>query len=159
MKLIPLTQGQFAKVDDEDFEMLIKWKWCAVWNSYTKTFYATKGINRENSVRYMHRLIMGAKKGQQVDHIHHDTLDNRRSELRISLPSENKQNSGKQKDNTSGYKGVSWDKRDKKWRTTITKNRVQHSIGYFNTKEDAAKAYDEAAKKYHGEFAFINKIT
>jgi hypothetical protein len=160
MKLIPLTQGQFAKVDDEDYERVNKFRWCANWMN-GKSFYAIHSYRRDNGTHTgmsMHRLVMGAKNGQNVDHIHHDTLDNRKSELRICTQSQNLMNKGKSRNNTSGFKGVSWRKDCKKWIALIRKENKTYNLGYFSTKEEAAIAYDQKAKELHGEFAFLNFI-
>ena len=101
----------------------------------------------------LHRLIMNCPKGMTIDHINHDKLDNRKSNLRICTQSENSQNIGKKKTNTSGYKGVSLDKNTGKWRASIMKNRKSYVIGNYNTPEEAHAAYCKTAKELHGEFA------
>jgi len=93
-----------------------------------------------------------------VDHINMNVLDNRKCNLRICTNSKNQMNRGKQNNNTSGFKGASWHKMHNKWRSTIQKNRKQIHLGYFNTKNEAAKAYNVAAIKYHDEFAKLNQI-
>ena len=106
---IPLTQNQVALIDDEDFELVSQYTWYAGWDSHTKSYYACTKIKKEtggHTLLQMHRLIMNAQKGEQVDHINHNTLDNRKSELRICNASENQHNQGKYSNNTSGYKGV-----------------------------------------------------
>ncbi len=106
---------------------------------------------------YMHRIIMNPPDGKQVDHINGDGLDNRVENLRIATSSENNYNTGKQSNNTSGYKGVSWHKTRKTWQVLIgVGGRLIRIPGVFNSAEDAARAYDEAAKKYHGVFARLN---
>lgn len=104
----------------------------------------------------MHRFIMDAPKGQQVDHINGNKLDNRKSNLRICSHSENLRNQRKPKDNKSGFKGVSWHKGAKRWCAEIRSNGKRHHLGYFDTAEDAAKAYDIAATLIHGDYARLN---
>jgi hypothetical protein len=98
-------------------------------------------------------LLPGAP---QVDHINHDTLDNRRANLREATTSQNKMNERRRKDNTSGFKGVAWHKGRRKWCAHIGKDRVKYYLGYFLVVEDAARAYDAEARKRFGEFACVN---
>lgn len=109
-----------------------------------------------------HRLVFlyieGAFPEEAVDHINRISHDNRWENLRACNQSQNRGNTKLHKNNTSGYKGVSWFKRDKKWRAAITKNRKVHHLGYFTKKEDAARAYNKAALDFFGEFALLNKL-
>lgn len=102
----------------------------------------------------MHREIVGTPEGMDTDHINGDKLDNRRSNLRICTHAQNGANRGPQKNGSSGYKGVSY--HCKKWRVQICINGKTKRLGGFNSLLDAAKAYDKAARKYHGEFARTN---
>lgn len=106
----------------------------------------------------LHRLIMGAPDNMVVDHINGITTDNRKSNLRICTISENVKNQCMGKRNKSGYKGVYFHSGRNKWHTQIRANGKRIHIGYFDNKEEAAKAYNEAAIKYHGEFAKLNNI-
>jgi len=158
MKRIQLTQGKFALVDDADFEWLNQWKWYA--HKERNTFYAMRNVRvglRWKHV-YMHREILGLgfDDKRQGDHINMDGLDNRRVNLRIATHVENGRNRGKQANNTSGYKGVRWHKHAKKWQARIEVNGKCKHLGYFIAPEDAARRYDKAARKYHGEFANVN---
>ncbi|MDD3267103.1 MAG: AP2 domain-containing protein [Burkholderiales bacterium] len=157
VKRIKLTQRKYAIVDDEDYEYLMQWKWSA--HKRSKLFYAirseTVDLNKQYS-NYMHRLIMNAQKGELVDHINHDTLDNRRCNLRICTHKENCRNKIVPSNNTSGYKGVSWNKRLNKWRCDIKLDNSRILLGYFDTIIEAAYAYDEAAIYNFGEFAYLN---
>lgn len=157
MKHIPLTQGKFALVDDKDYEWLMQWKWCYAKGKTSscvqrKEWPMTSCKHR--TIR-MHRLIMDAPKGMQVDHINHNTLDNRRCNLRIVTPQQNLYNTRARPNATSRYKGVHWRKDIKKWRVTISLN-IRRTIGYFHSEIEAAKAYDKAAKELFGEFAYLN---
>jgi hypothetical protein len=155
---IQLTRGKVALVDDEDFDWLNQWKWYAQPNVFAgKKAYAqrTQYISSENKVGVMmHRLIMGATRGLEVDHINGDGLDNRRCNLRLCTRTENARNLRKSKANTSGYKGVS--KYFNKWQARLETNGKQVFVGLFPTIEEAARAYDAKAKELFGEFAGLN---
>jgi hypothetical protein len=152
MKEIQLTQGQVTLVDDEDYEYLNQWNWQAHYNKKQSIYYATGVINK-NFVT-MHRLILNAPKDMYVDHINHNTLDNRKENLRLATLSENQYNRKRCKRNTSGYKGVSWSKLHNKWRARICITKERLHLGLFDTAEEAYKIYCAAAEKYHGEFAY-----
>ena len=162
MKQIPLTQGKFALVDDQDYEFLMQWKWCA--NKNHKTFYGVRGFwncLKQITVQ-MHRVIakrMGLDiKDKKVDHKDRNGLNNQRSNLRIATDSQSNSNQGKRKNNTSGYTGVTEDKRRNKWVANIRVKGKQSFLGIFTNKKDAARAYNEAAIKCRGPFAVLNKI-
>lgn len=143
MKKIKLSQGEFAIVDSEDFEKINQHNWyCdnnrAVRNSKMVSYQRGKKI-------LMHREVMGASDGSQIDHINRNPLDNRKINLRIVTASQNQMN--------RVVGGVYWHKRAKKWQVTISKNRKQRHIGYFESKEVAVKARREAERKYFGEYA------
>ena len=152
MKKIELTKGKVALVDDDDFDELSKHKWCV--SKDGNNFYAIRSIKIDGKKRTvkMHRVIMQTPKGMDTDHIDHDGLDNRKENLRICTHTENLMNTGKYKNNVSGYKGVSWDNSRSKWKSQIKFNKKIIILGRFTDKEEAYKAYCEAAKKYHGEF-------
>lgn len=158
-RLIPLTQGQFAKVDAIDYWWISQWKWCAQWSKFSRSYYAMRAnVNQDGtrSLCSMHRQILGLERGDKRlgDHINaHDTLDNRRSNLRIATPAQNAHNSRKHSHNTSGYKGVSLDKRKGRWYAHIKAGDVRRRLGYFDTPEAAHAAYCAAARELHGEFA------
>jgi hypothetical protein len=153
---ILLNKGRVTLVDDKDYEWLNKWRWTAIWNKKAKAFYVIRNNGKENKTFYIHREIMSAEKDFQVDHINHDTLDNRRVNLRIVTRSQNQRNSVVPCNSTSGFKGVCWDKGARKWRAYINKDRKRFHLGFFDSKVDAAIAYDEAAKIIDPEHALLN---
>jgi len=145
MKEIPLTHGKVALVDDEDFEWLNQWKW-----HYSKFGYA---VRKPKEQIYMHRFIMKPEQGLFTDHINGDKLDNRKENLRICTTGENMRNRPKQSNNTSGYKGVFWHKKAKRWFAKIGFMRKSIHLGLFDTREEAYERYCKAEKEYFGEFA------
>jgi hypothetical protein len=157
MKRIPLTRGMFALVDDEDFEWLSIYRWNA--HAVAGFFYATASRYRGQvkTQPYMHRLIMRPTPGKRVDHINHDTLDNRKSNLRICSPSQNLWNSKIPLSNKSGYKGVSKCSATGRWRVDIRKSGKGINIGRFVDIRKAAMAYDREATRMFGEFALTNR--
>jgi hypothetical protein len=156
MKRIPLTQGQFALVDNEDFERLNRFKWYARWSKYTKSFYAMRNsatVDGSRSSVLLHREITGAKPSEQVDHKNHDTLDNRIENLRLCSISQNQANRRIDSDSSSGHKGVSWHRRIGKFQARLGVLGKREHIGYFDSAEDAARAYAVRASQRFGEFA------
>lgn len=149
IKSIQLTRGKVTIVDEKDFNILSQFKWCFD----TSTGYPVSRINGKN-IR-MHRFLLRPKKGLSVDHINGDKMDNRRINLRVCTHSQNLMNLiVKRKNNTSGFKGVSWHRDYKKWKVVVS----EKTIGYFNNKIEAAKKYNEIASIYFGEFARLNTI-
>ena len=153
---IELTRGKVAIVDDEDYKELSELKWFA--NKIGNTFYAVCTFNGGafKCTKYMHRVILDAPSDMCVDHIDGNGLNNCRSNLRLSTKSQNGANRGKQADNTSGFKGVIWYSRCRKWRAQIKINGKNKFLDSFDSPEDAARAYDEAARKFFGGFAKLN---
>jgi len=160
-RLISLTHNQNAIVDTEDFDWLSQWNWFAQWNRDTRSFYARSNIS--GKIIPMHRLILGCSEKETGDHKNRNTLDNRRDNLRKCNVTQNCQNATRRKDNSSGFKGVipmTWKNKTKattfRWIASIRSNGERIHLGCFTTPEEAAKAYDMAARKYHGEFAVLN---
>jgi hypothetical protein len=149
---IPLTKRKSAIVDAAGFAYLSQFKW------YYDGSYAARDsqINGKRAKVYMHRIILNAQPGQYCDHINGDGLDNRRCNLRFCTKSQNGMNQGKQKNNTSGFKGVYWHKKNQKWIAYITLDYQPIHIGSYSTAKEAAKAYDDKALELFGEFAYVD---
>lgn len=160
MRLIKLTQGQYSKVDDDDFPLLSKPTWQASYDKKRGVFLASRGVwnslAKKPKTVLMAREIAKPKGRNQVDHINHDTLDNRKDNLRICTRSQNAMNQQKQNNNTSGFKGVCWSKHNRKWVSRIVLEGKTIHIGGFNSREDAGRAYDEKATEIYGKFAHLN---
>lgn len=153
VKKIPLTKGQFALVDDEDFDELSKFKWCCANVGYAIRF---RNIEGKRKSIYMHRFLLSALPKQEVDHINHNKLDNRRSNIRLATSRQNKFNTKLRANNKSGFKGVSWVKRRRKWgvQVKIAVGKTKW-VGYFDNKKEAHVAYCSAARELYGEFACV----
>jgi hypothetical protein len=162
MRTIPLcgpkAQGRMAFVDDEDYDLVVRFKWYvdehhrrgrdsgpyAIANTYRDA--------RHTSI-FMHNLIMGTV---GVDHRNHDGLDNQRHNLRVATPSQNLGNQRPQTGRSSKYKGVYWNGPRQKWHARIKIHGKQINLGLYVCEEDAARAYDAAALLHFGEFAYVN---
>jgi hypothetical protein len=150
---IKLTRGKYAIVDPEDYEKLVKYNWFAVKERHT--FYVQR--NKNGKSEKMHRVIMNPPLDLLVDHENHNGLDNRKANLRIATHAENSRNKKKQSSKTSSrYKGVYLAKWANKWRAAIYHNGKCIQLGYFDSEEEAAKAYDKAARLLFGKFASLN---
>ena len=159
MKEIPLTKGQVARVDDEDFEYLSQFNWNA--HEEGKTCYAYRGIangkKRRTNIK-MHREIMKVTKGIEVDHVDGDGLNNCRSNLRLCTHQQNHFNTSSRRNSSSKYKGVIWDKSRGKWQAKIKHGGKTVHLGRFASEDTAATAYNRAAMEFYGEFARLNII-
>jgi len=156
MKEIPLTKGKVAFVDVVDYDYLSQWKW----------YYGAKGYavrtdysGEKPQTILMHRIILQRCGFEfiQVDHRNHNTLDNRRKNLRPATKSDQQHNTRKRSDNTSGLKGVTKHKQTGKWRARIMIRGKQKYLGSFRDKHEAAEVYEKAAKQYFGEFACLGE--
>jgi hypothetical protein len=153
---IKLTRNKLAIVDPEDFEKLNSLKWYA--GQARDRFYACRTDVNQKRI-YLHRFLLNIQDPKIfVDHINGNTLDNRKSNLRLCNNSENLYNRKQNKRNKSGYKGVHLNKNTNLWQAKITVDRKTVYIGEYKSVELAAQAYNTAAKKYFKEFARPNKI-
>lgn len=150
---IPLTQGLVAIVDDEDFAALSQFKWRA--RPAGMTAYAVRSEYPSNKTIRMHRQIIGCD--GSVDHINGDGLDNRRCNLREATHQQNMRNRRKTPGCSSRHKGVYWMKSKQKWYARIKGNGANRGLGLFSNEDDAARAYNTAAKAEFGVFAKLNE--
>lgn len=160
MKLIPLTQGKFTKVDDHWYEYLMQWKWFYA-NGYALRHTSSKLGKRK--LIAMHNVVLPPPPSMLTDHKDTDKLNNQSDNLRHATNAQNGYNRKKDYDNTSGYKGVmkikpskKWKNPGDRWRATIKVNGKVISLKNHNTAKEAALAYDKAAREYFGEFARTN---
>jgi len=156
---IPLTQGKFAIVDPEDYPHLARYKWflakCPT-SSYAARWQYLPNCQKRERI-WMHHQIISLPKGLVCDHINRNGIDNRKANLRPATVSQNLCNRPKRKTKTrSKYKGLEWDKLQRKWKARIQFNNRQIYLGSFASETDAAKAYDQAAHELHGRFAAPN---
>lgn len=153
---IPLSKGAVTIVDDDDYEWLQQWRWYLHPGGYAQAV-------PEKSISFlMHRVILEHHEinlsGLFVDHINRNKLDNRKSNLRTCTPSQSVQNRARPKHNKSGFKGVDWVKKDRRFRAKIRVDGVTTTLGYFRSAIEAACAYNQAAVQHHGKFAVLNEI-
>lgn len=153
---IPLTRGLVAIVDDADVDVVTRYSWYAV-SGGKQIWYAVRSISHTvgGGAQPMHSLITGYA---HTDHINGDGLDNRRCNLRETDHSTNQRNSRKRPGTSSQFKGVSWDRRRRRWVGQIRRSHDQNQthLGYFDDEEEAARAYDAAARDAFGVFASVN---
>lgn len=152
-KQIPLNDKKYAIVDDCDYEALSQYHWFIIPDGCNPYVCAKQGGQH---VR-MHRIIMNATEGQIVDHINGNTLDNRRSNLRVVTPSQNAMNRRRRADNSSGHVGVCYVSTKQKWFAYITVQGKKKILGQFQNKEDAIEARKKAEKIVFGDFARLEK--
>ncbi len=160
-KLIPLTQGKYAIVDDEDYAWAIQWEWYALKkrSAFSVNWYAVRHGKMQEGRRpliLLHREIAaltGLPLSRQYDHRDGNGLNNQRGNIRICSHAQNRANSRKTPGTTSQFKGVSWHRWVGKWSSQMTLNGKRINLGHFTTEEAAHAAYAEAAKRHFGEFA------
>jgi len=162
MRYIELSQGYSTIVDDDDYEYLRQFNWSYDGRYALRTVYNDK--TKKLETLRMHRLVINTPKGTDTDHINRDKLDNRKVNLRICSHSENLRNKPKYKNNRVGFKGVSIKKnryKNKVYESIIARIRIDNKqiyLGCFQSIELAAKAYNQAAIKYHGQYALLNVV-
>jgi hypothetical protein len=158
MKEIALTQGLVTIVDTELYHVLNKFNWYALKAGDQKFYAATKSLGRGTTLlhRYIFSLMNLDIEDQEIDHIDRNRLNNQYLNLRIVDRTSNLQNQGLRTDNTSGFKGVAWDKSRQRWLSKICVNKKQINLGRYDNRIVAAQVYDTAAKKYFGEYACLN---
>ena len=154
-----MTQPQYAKVAPGDYKGLREYEWFA--QKGKGCFYAVRRARgpkgNKPATIYMHHELIDVADGLLIDHVNQDSMDNRRANLRGATRAQNIRNRKKFSNSSSSkYKGVSWRKKTRKWEVLITFERKRIFLGCFHSEIDAAKAYDRAAIKYHGEFASLN---
>lgn len=150
-----LNNGEEFLFDSEDYEDVSQ----HVWSSDASDGYAVTRIN--GKVLSLHRFILAhyqELEELEVDHINREKLDCRKSNLRTCERRQNNYNQGRRKNNTSGYKGVSWNTQASKWQCQIQHNKKNQHLGFYETKEQAALAYNKKATELFGEFAYLNEI-
>ena len=155
MKSIQITgekgRGKSFLVDNEDYDKVKNFNWHLSYYGYPRTQISKKKV-------LVHRLILGAKVGDLIDHKNRDTLDNRKINLHFCNSRQNQVNQKIRIDNKSGYKGVSWYSHKKKWVAELCLFGKKVFCKQFDTKEDAARAYNENAVKYHGDICYLNNV-
>lgn len=155
---IALTQGKYAIVDVKDYEPLVRYKWHAKKTPHTMYAVRSEWTGTKKVDICMHRQIMQVNGRIFVDHVNHNGLDNRRANLRPATVTHSARNRRKLQRGcfSSNYKGVFRPVGRKHWRASITVSDRRIFLGTFSDEKEAAKAYDAAARKYHGEFACVN---
>ena len=155
MKEIQLTKGKVALVDDEDFEYLNQWKWCASKNGVGFCAVRSIIIDGKRTTRPIHQFIMGSA---LINHIDGDELNCQKYNMRKCTKHQNNLNKRPHRNSSSKFKGVFWSKygNNFRWRVRIMYNRKTHNLGYFEDEIEAAKVYDQKARELFGEFAWLN---
>ena len=158
MQRIKLTKGKSAIIDDDDYERINAYRWSTQVARSGQRFYAVRNeYSKGGSYRrvYMHRFIMDAPEGKEIDHVNGNGLDNRQNNLRVCTSSQNRMNRGPSNASKTGLKGVF--KSCGKFIAVIGAKGKVKRLGRFDTPEQAAKAYDKEARKLHGKFASLNR--
>jgi len=162
MKEIPLTRGYVALVDDADFERVSQHKWHAQTHyrgNKVSRVYVLRHVRRADgtwTTQLLHRFILEAESGLDVDHIDGNGLNNTRGNIRVCTHSENLRNQKPRSGCSSLFKGVGWNRRGEMWQAYITVNGKMTHLGLFADEHEAAQAYDVAARERFGVFARVN---
>jgi hypothetical protein len=152
---VPLTPAGVALIDAADAERILCYRWHLHPHGYAVRPRRAEDGPGPTQI-YMHRVILDAPAGVPVRRRNESRLDNRRANLRLATLSQSRAGARLRGDNTSGYRGVTWSARNGQWQAQIQVAGKRHFLGYFASKEDAARAYDEAAREAFGEFARLN---
>lgn len=150
-------------IDASEVERVSQHHWYALWDSHTQSFYARCNVRDQYGKRTAYILsrfleeflLRNLPLGAQIDHINHDTLDNRHSNLRLATNSQNNMNRRKRV-GTSQYKGVCWHRARGKWQAYIVFNKQHIYLGYFDSEPEGARVYDVKARELFGEHALLN---
>lgn len=158
--VIQIGGGYLVTVDHNDLSKLLPFHWRGITSHLSRTVYAIRRKRNDEPGRtaivFLHRFILNAGRKDRVDHLNHDGLDNRRSNLRLATASQNNWNARKRSETSSRFKGVCWDAARGKWMAQIKAPGAQRHLGRFASEVDAALAYDAAAIKHCGGFALTN---
>ena len=150
---VALTKGYEAIISSADAHLVERHNWVVVIKKCNKIYaYRSIGPRGKQRTIYMHRVIMNAPDGYEVDHVNGDGLDNRRQNMRLVTHQQNLCNQLISSKNRSGFRGVSWDKNMKTWRAQITVHYKMKFLGLFESAESAHAAYVEASKMLHGQY-------
>lgn len=154
---LPISRGYFALIDAEDVERISPWLWSALERPGRSPYVFRK---EKRATIYLHRFLMDAPTGLQVDHIDGNGLNCRRSNMRLCTASQNQMNrTNSRSEKSSRYKGVFWSKHHRKWIAQIKLNYINTRLGGFDSEDEAAKAYDAAAVEAFGPFARLNFLS
>lgn len=154
MKKLKLSNGMYSLLDDQDYLWASEYRWMG--RPYHSGWRVCREESRTGKTIYLHREITKAPTGLEVDHVDGNGLNNTRTNLRVCTHSENGKNRRVNQNSKSGYKGVVWREHAGKWQANITVDKKRIYLGYHDTPEQAAQAYDLASKQYHGDFAHLN---
>jgi hypothetical protein len=160
------NNGYTYWIDDEDLSLISAYHWYGYTPKKTKkdgrishySPFIQANIKEKGTTVRLHRLLLNDPVGVHIDHVDGDRCNNRKNNLRCCTRSQNNRNRIRHYTNTSGFKGVTWHARAKKWQAQLSKTKGKSYIGLFNTKEEAATAYNKAALEWHGEFAKLNDV-
>ena len=143
--------------DKEDYDKIKPYYWRVHHNNFVSMTICNRKT-KTNKQYLLHRFLMNPNDIQEVDHINHNPLDNRKSNLRVVIVAQNQMNSNRSIRNTSGIKGVNWNPKEKKWRVRISVNGKRISLGSFADYQDAVKCREEAEMKYYGEYRYAEAM-
>jgi hypothetical protein len=156
---VPLTGGKFALIDASDLPLVSRYKWYVDSWGYARGTRPSTTTKSGYTTILMHRLVINAKSGEQIDHVNGNPLNNRRCNLRKCTNAQNQMNRRKSSGRLSIFKGVTYHKGCEKWQAQIKTNQRSVYLGLFKNEADAALAYNEKAIEVFGEYARLNDVT